>query len=193
MDKRFEAMDKRFETMDKRFEAMDKRFEAMDKRFEAMQAEMDRRFDGVEKRLDSLETGQKRIEATLIAMQNKTGTELENLVLEVMAATLQLEHIDPGKIRKEMIADVNGEVYHEKYKTDIDVLLEDGNTYLVEVKATADNHDVNTFFNHARLYERLHHVKPTGLLLVALRIKRKHLDYATSLGIRVIAGDIIKE
>ena len=187
MHERFEAMDKRFEAMqvqmDQRFEAMqvrmDQRFEAVDKHFEAM----DKRFDKIDDRIN-------HIDVTLLVMQNKTGPDLENLILDIMRATLQMEHVDPAKIRKEPIVDKNGVVFDTNYSTDIDVLAEDGNVYLVEVKATADNRDVNELLDKAKLYEHLHDRKASGLLLVTLRINKKNFDYATRRGIRMIAGEI---
>ncbi|NMC04594.1 MAG: hypothetical protein GYA24_05245 [Candidatus Lokiarchaeota archaeon] len=166
--------------MDKRFEAVERRFEAADKRFEAV----DRHFDKVENRLDT-------IDVTLLTMQNKTGPELERLILDIMRATLQMEHVDPAKIRKETIVDKKGFVFDVDYSTDIDVLVENGNVYLVEIKATADNRDVKDVLDKAKLYEHLHDRKVSGLLLVTLRINKKNFDNATRKGIRVIAGEIL--
>ncbi len=159
---------------------MDKRFEAVDKRFEVV----DKRFDKMDDRLN-------RIDVTLLVMQNKTGSDLERLILDIMRATLQMEHVDPAKIRKEPIVDKNGVVFDVVYSTDIDVLVEDGNVYLVEVKATADNRDVKDVLDKAKLYEHLHNRKVTGLLLVTLRINKVNFDNATRKGIRIVAGEII--
>jgi hypothetical protein len=124
-------------------------------------------------------------------MQNKTGPDLERLILDIMRATLQMEHVDPAKIRKEPIVDKNGVVYDADYSTDIDVLIENGNVYLVEVKATADNRDVKDVLDKAKLYEHLHNRKASGLLLVTLRINKTNFDYATRRGVRVITGEIM--
>ncbi|MEX2728258.1 MAG: hypothetical protein Q6353_013460, partial [Candidatus Sigynarchaeum springense] len=166
--------------MDKRFEAMQQQ---MDKRFEAMQQQMDKRFEAMDKRFD-------KIDATLLVMQNKTGTELERLILGIMQTTLQMHNVDPAKLRKEPLVDKEGVVFASEYSTDIDVLVEDGNVYLVEVKATADNRDVQHLLDKARLYEHLARRKISGLLLVTLRINRVNHDFAVRKGIRVIAGEI---
>ncbi|MHA1266814.1 MAG: hypothetical protein ACTSRS_16375 [Candidatus Helarchaeota archaeon] len=206
VDKRFEAMDKRFEAMDKRFEAMDKRFEAVDKRFEELIELMDKRFEAVDKRFEAVdkrfEAVDKRFEAVINSIkdltlsvsriESKEGILFEKTVLELMKETLQLENIDPSKIRKEYLYDLKGVVFHRDYATDIDVLVENDNLYLVEVKATANRQDVEHFLQNIRLYEQVTGKKVTRPLLIALRIFLDAKGIADRYGIRVIAGTIME-
>lgn len=147
--------------------------------------EMDRRFSRLGKDLAV-------VQATLLSMQNKSGPGLENLVLDVMRETLLLEQVDPDKIRRQDLVDQDGQVFPPHYSTDVDVLVENGNTYLVEVKATADNRDIHHFRDVARLYQHLTGRVPAALILVALRISHRHRTLAEkTYGMRVIAGDIM--
>ena len=198
MDKRFEAiqlqMDKRFEAMDKRFEAMqlqmNKRFEAMDKRFEAMQLQMDKRFNAVDKHLELIELSNKQISLSVNRIESKEGKYLENTVLELMKETLELENILSDKIRGEAITDPDGEIFYPGYTTDIDVLIENGNIYLVEVKATVGSEDIAHFLQNVKLYEKQKGKKITRPIIVALRINQNTKVLAENRNIRVIAGNI---
>jgi len=133
----------------------------------------------------------KQIEVYLHTLEGKTGPELEALVLDLMKETLQLENIDWKKIRKESLIDRDGKVFPKDYDTDIDVLLEDGNLYLIEVKATADNRDVYDLLNKATLFQHLKKRVPKELILVALRMNQTNFRYAVNNKIRVILGEII--
>jgi hypothetical protein len=187
MDKRFEAVDKRFEAMDKRFEAMDKRFEAlqreMDRRFEALQREMDRRFDQTDRQIKLLGVSVDRLEG-------KQGILMERTVLDLMRETLKMEHIDPDKIKKAFIVDRTGAVFWKDYSSDIDVLVENGNVYALEIKAKASHADVTRFIQHIRLYELMEKKKVTKSFVISLRIDPDIKAYAESKGLVVIVGEI---
>ena len=133
----------------------------------------------------------KQIEVSLHTLEGKTGPELETLILDLMKETLQLENIDWKKIHKESLIDKDGKVFPKDYNTDIDVLLEDGTVYLIEVKATADNRNVYNLLNKATLFHHLKKRVPTELILVTLRVNQTNFQYAVKNHIRVIAGEIL--
>ena len=187
-------MDKRFEAVDKRFEAVDKRFEALqiqiDKRFESFLLQMDKRFKAMDGRLKKIELTNKQISLSVNRIESKEGKYLENTVLELMKETLRLENIIPDKIRKEILTDTKGEIFYPGYTTDIDVIVENGNTYLVEVKATTGSENVAHFLQNVALYEKQKGKKITKPIIVTLRINRNTKVLAENQNIRVIAGNI---
>lgn len=125
-------------------------------------------------------------------MEGKAGVQLERTILDLMRETLRLENVDPDKVRKEGIRDEEGTVFFQGYKSDVDVLVEDGNLYLVEVKATASREDVSHFYQNAKLYAHTHEHEPRGLLLVALRVHQDAVGVADELGMKVITGRVIE-
>ncbi|MHA1322275.1 MAG: DUF3782 domain-containing protein [Candidatus Helarchaeota archaeon] len=195
VDKRFEeliaSMNQRFEAVDKRFEAVDKRFEAVDKRFEELIASMNQRFEAVDKRFEAVMDSIKELALSISRIESKEGLYFEKTVLQLMKKALQLENIDPSKIRKEYLYDGEGLVFYKNYSTDIDVLVENDNLYLVEVKATANKQDVDHFLQNIRLYEHVKGKKVTQPLLIALRIFLNAKGLAEQHGIHVIAGTIM--
>ena len=156
----------------------------MDERFVSMQKQMDERFNNTEKKIDEL-----RVE--VLSLANKTGPEFEWLVLKLMKETLLLNNINPDKIRKETLMDSKGELFALGFSTDIDVLLENGNVYLVEVKAKADSRDFYHFKRIAMLYEQETGKKVSGLIMVSLRINEKTIVHGKNTGIKIVAGSII--
>ena len=173
---------------------MDKRFEAlqlqMDKRFEALLLQMDKRFKSMDERLDALELTNKQLLLSVNRIESKEGKYIENTVLELMKESLKLENILPDKIRREVLSDPNGEIFYPGYTTDIDVLIENGNIYLVEVKATVGSENVAHFLQNVALYEKQKGKKITKPIIVTLRINRNTKALAEIQKIRVIAGNI---
>jgi len=185
MNKRFEAVDKRFEelidSMNKRFEAVDKRFEAVDKRFEAV----DKRFEAV---IETMDRGFLTLKTSIDSLGGRSGIRLEKTILALMQKALVNRDIDINEIQWIELRDETGDVFTENYRTDVDVLLKDGFTFLMEVKYHPDNRDVFHFLKVAELYAK-HYQYPNKLLLVALDIDPGTQAYAESQHIEVITGE----
>ncbi len=203
MDKRFESMQKQ---MNERFESMQKqmneRFEAADKRFESMQKQMNERFEAADKRFEALinevtkgfeEARKDRMElrAFLSTVSSSRGIQLEKAVLELLKDKLIQEAIPVSAIKKEYLYDKEGTLFYENYSTDIDVVIQDGKTVLIEVKSGADNRDVNDLLKKASLFKVQFNKNYDLLMLFCLEINQRNLEDAIRQGIRVIAGQIV--
>jgi hypothetical protein len=73
----------------------------------------------------------------------------------------------------------------------MDVLVENTNTYLIEVKSTTGSEDITQFLQNAKLFEKFSGKQPTQLILVTLRINQPTYNLAKSQKIHVIAGEIL--
>ncbi|MHA1293561.1 MAG: hypothetical protein ACTSQJ_12960 [Promethearchaeota archaeon] len=184
MDKRFESMDKRFESMDKRFESMDKRFEAMDKRFEALINQMNKGFEEARKE-------RKKIRTFLTKVSAVRGQQLESTILELLSDRLIKESINVGEFKKEYLVDKEGTIYVKDYITDIDIVIQDGKTILIEIKAKADNRDVLDLIKKGQLFKKQFNKDPDVLMLLCLEINQTNLEFAIKHGIKIIAGEIV--
>ena len=205
MDKRFESMDKRFESMDKRFEAIqqqmerrtklvDKRFESMDKRFEAIQQQMDNRFQDVitqmNRGFEEARKDREKLEVTILSISSRSGKKLEDLILNLLSDKLIQENIDRSNISREKLVDLNGNIFLQDYRTDIDVVVQDGKTLLMEVKSTADNRDIFHLLKKGELFKQQFDKEYDGLILACLEINRTNFELAIKHGINVIAGEV---
>jgi hypothetical protein len=187
LDKRFESvqeqLDKRFESMDKRFESMDRRFESMDRRFESMIETINRGFEEARKDREELRT-------YITTVSSRAGIELEKTILNLLNDKLIKENIPSSQIKHISLQDTEGKVYYEDYSTDIDLLVQDSKTILIEVKFHADNRDIFDFTKKAELYKIQFQKEYDELLLVSLKINQKNYEQAIKQGIKVITGNI---
>ncbi len=191
-DKRFEAMDNRFKTIQ---EQMDKRFEAMDNRFKTIQEQMDNRFELL---IEQMNTGfeearkeRKLIDAKIDSIGRRSGEALENTILYLLKERLIQENIQSSSIKKEILIDKEGTVFWKNYSTDIDILIQNGKTILIEIKYYADNRDIFHLKKNAELYKTLLNKEYDELMFICLEINEVNLHQAEQQGVKVIAGSII--
>jgi hypothetical protein len=180
-------MDKRFSDM---IREMDKRFADMQNQSDKRFSEVDRRFSEVDKRFDRVEREIKIVGVSVDRLEGKQGVQLEKTILELMRETLKMENVDPDKIKKVFIVDRKGMVFWNDYSSDIDVLVENGNVYAIEIKAKASHADVTRFVQNIKLYELVENKKVTKSFVISLRIDPDIKSYAESRGLIVIAGDL---
>jgi len=176
-------IEKVIEEFDKRFEAMDKRFEAMDKRFETLIEQMNKGFEEAKQDRNSLRT-------FIATINTRSGSRLENLILEMLDDELIQENIHRANISKVDLIDSQGDIYYESYTTDIDVVVQDGKILLIEVKSSADNRDINDLLKKAKLYKLQYNKEYNELVLVCLEISRFNFKQALEQNVKVIAGKI---
>jgi hypothetical protein len=194
MDKRFESMDKRFESvqeqLDKRFESMDKRFESMDRRFESMDRRFESMIETINRGFEEARKDREELRTYITTISSRAGIELEKTILNLLNDKLIKENIPSSQIKHISLQDTEGKVYYEDYSTDIDLLVQDSKTILIEVKFHADNRDIFDFTKKAELYKIQFQKEYDELLLVSLKINQKNYEQAIKQGIKVITGNI---
>ncbi|TXT61080.1 MAG: hypothetical protein BAJALOKI2v1_50048 [Promethearchaeota archaeon] len=202
MDKRFESiqnsMNERFKSMDKRFESiqnsMNERFESMDKRFESIQQTMDKRFEilieQMNRGFEEARKDRQELRVSISSISSRSGEKLEELILNMLSDKLVNENIQKSKITHKDLIDREGKVYYKNYTTNVDVVIQNGKTLLMEVKSTADNRDVFDLIQKGKLYELQTGEKYDGLILACLEINRTNFEQAVKQGVRIIAGKI---
>jgi hypothetical protein len=177
-DKRFEEINKRFEAMDKRFEEMlnelnkqredtNKRFEAVDRRFEAV----DRRFEEVFRELRALREDMnkrfvemaKEFHNAISSVGGRWGTRAERAFREGIKEIL--EKYFNAKVREFYIDDKEGIVKGRPARYQVDLLIKDSYHIIIDVKAQANEMDVNKLHKLGLIYEKQKGVKPRLILL----------------------------
>ncbi len=151
----------------------------------------DRRFEEATNERKDLGLKISEVSVAIGSLGDRSGKLLEDTIIEILNDELIRENIPGSRIQKELMVDEEGIVFTKDFSTDIDVLIEDGKTILIEVKYRIDNYDIFTFLKLAELYERTRKTFDQ-LLILTLEIKRLHLDYANIQGIKVIAGKVIE-
>jgi len=192
MDRRFELIE---EKMDRRFELieekMDRRFELlqkeMDRRFEVLQKEMDRRFEeekrerlDMKRRLIKVESMMTRMDEKITQFDawlkvvtgnvgDKKGQDAEQLFALGLSYGLKRTDIKPQTIQlRQMFMDDDGIVFPKKGKyIEVDILAENGQLSVFEVKITAVETDVVTFARKVQLVQHQNPEKPVSGIFIS--------------------------
>ncbi|MBD3342350.1 MAG: hypothetical protein GF353_24835 [Candidatus Lokiarchaeota archaeon] len=166
-------------------EHSDRRFEAVDKRFETLIEQMNRGFEQARKE-------RFQIDAKLESLGRRSGVSLENTILYLLQDKLIQENIQESEINKEYLIDREGKIFWENYSTDIDVLIKDGKTILIEIKYSADNRDGFHLLKKAELYKHQFNREYDKLMIICLEITQFNLNQLEQQGIEIIAGKVIQ-
>jgi hypothetical protein len=164
MEQRFELlrqdMERRFEQVDKRFEQVDKRFEQVDKRFEQVEQQLgDLRNDNlqIKRKIVKLQAGQENIlkqlkgqeawlRVTIGNLHRNLGETFEDMFAAGLRYGLQDEEITAETIRlREPLVDHDGLVFKKGYRTEVDLVAQNGHLTVFEVKTTVKPGEVDYF------------------------------------------------
>lgn len=151
----------------------------------------DRRFEEATNERKEISKKVSELSVAIGSLCDRSGKVLEDTIIEILNDELIRENIQASRIHKELMVDEEGIVFPKNFSTDIDVLIENDKTILIEVKYRIDNYDIFTFLKLAELYERTRKAFDQ-LLIITLEIKRLHLNYANKQGLKVIAGKVIE-
>jgi hypothetical protein len=168
-DQRFEQVDQRFEQVDQRFEQVDQRFEQVDQRFEQLHQEIrDVRTD-LSKDMRELRDWVELIGGRL---QSRAGRNLENVVAGALRLGLKRPDIDAGNVKlRQTISDPTGLVFKAGKQKEVDLLAQDSELLVFEVKSAPDVDDVDDFADKVELVRLQNPTKHVTGVLVALGVE----------------------
>ncbi len=201
LGRRFEAMDERFRALQ---EEVDRRFEAIDQRFRVLQEEMDRRFEAMDQRFRVLQEDMDRRFALQAELLRQHGRELRILRVgfgrlgrrlgfgfeeAVRCIVEEFGGVGPLKAERLTLRDEKGELFGVPGQVvEFDALVHDGERFLVEVKAFAEEEDVLLFRRKVEFAAR-HLPQPFRAVMVAPFAHRRAIQAARRLGVTLLAAE----
>jgi len=194
VDQRFEQVDQRFDGMDQRFDGMDQRFDGMDQRFDGMDQRfggMDQRFDGMDQRFDHLEQQFSDLKDWVHLLvghfQVRAGRKLEDVVAGTLRLALQRPDISPDQIRmRQKIVDERGILGRSGKKYEIDILTDNGQITVFEVKSVCEAEDVDRLADKIELLRVLYPDKTVTGIMVALGVEEEAQERCAEYGIPLV-------
>lgn len=207
-DQRFDRMELRLDGVDQRLEGVDQRLEGMDQRLGAVEGRLGGVEDGlggVEGRLGGVEDGLGAVRKDMSdlrcwvelltgRLQNRVGRNLEDLVAGALRAALRRTDIKADQLRlRQSVVDEQGLVgLPGKRRFEIDILAENGQLTVFEVKSFCDWDDVNTLDDRVTLVRALNPGKKVEGVMIALGVDYHVQERCAELGITLVyRGDEI--
>ena len=205
VDERFEGVDQRLGGIDQRFEGIDQRFDKVDQRFDKVDQrfdKVDQCFEGVDQRLEGLtqemrDQGAKLTQemrnlrdwVELIAgrLQTRVGRNLEDIVAGALRLGLSRPDIDPKNVRlRQKISDPTGLVYKPGKQKEVDLIAQDGELLVFEVKSAPDVDDVDEFADKVELVRLQNPDRLVTGVFVAVGAEADVRQFCTRRGVQLI-------
>jgi len=103
-----------------------------------------------------------------------------------------LKNLDVTEVKEWMVQNKNGFVFGYSHEIQGDLLIKNGQDYLIEIKSSAGSSDVTILYRKAKLYEQITGVFPKTIF-VAVDMKEEGKKSCQELNIQVITYDEIKD
>lgn len=118
------------------------------------------------KRMDGMQTW---IDYNLGNLRSQKGQQLEDMVAMALRYGLENPTIKPESLRlQQKLVDTTGEVFYEGYTSEVDLMTENGELTVFEVKATAKVGDVYHFAQKIKLVAVQNPSQPVKGVLICL-------------------------
>jgi len=157
---------------------MDKRFEEINRRFDALQIQINNNYHELKSEITKLNL-------TVGSLSDREGKDFEKLILNFLMEQNKIKNIEFKNIIRKEIKDESG-----KHLTDIDILLENGKTILIEVKFKIHKKDVEHFNIIKHLYEKIYN-KPDDMWMLGINASQAAIEEAEKNSIKIIYGRLI--
>lgn len=206
--KRIEEQGKRIEEQGERIEALRKDFnrqfaehtKRMDhfaevlaehsKRLDALREDFNRGFNLLSGRIDALEEkmdrGFRRVDTHLSAIGARWGIESESAFRAGL--TDILAHETNLRVINYLEMDTAGIVFGRPDQVEIDVVVQDGEHTLIEIKSSVSRSDVYTFARKVEFYEQKEEVKVNRKLIISPMFDVRARELADELGMTVFSS-----
>lgn len=184
-NQRWEENNKRWEEntrlWNQRWEENDKRWEENTRLWNQRWEETSRQINAT---LQELAKFQSRFDQSIGAIGARWGRNSEVAFREALAAILQ-KNTDL-KVMHFVEFDEQGLVFDRPDQVEIDVIIKNGTTILVEIKSYVSKADITVFLRKAHYYEKKHQ-KPKELIIITPQILPEVLLFAKESGITVFS------
>jgi hypothetical protein len=163
-----------------------RRFEAIDQRFRALQEDMDRRFALQAELLRQHGRELRTLRVGFGSLGRRLGFGFEEAVRRIVE---EFGGVGPLKAERLTLRDENGELFGVPGQVvEFDALVHDGERFLVEVKAFAEEEDVLLFRRKVEFAAR-HLPQPFRAVMVAPFAHRRAIQAARRLGVTLLAAE----
>jgi predicted nuclease with TOPRIM domain len=151
--------------VENRFGQVDQRFDQVDQRLESI----DRRFDQLDRKMDDLRDW---VELVVGRFQVRSGRKLEDVVAGTLRLALHRPDITPNNIRlRQKVVDEQGVIGPAGQSYEVDILADDGQITVFEVKSACEAEDVDHLADKVALIRALHPDQKVEGVMVALGIE----------------------
>ncbi len=182
-----EDMNQRFEQVDQRFEQVDRRFNDMHRTQLGIKRDILQLQEGQTRLLKQMEGQEKWLRLTLGELRNDKGEILEDMFAEALRYGLNNPDIVADQIQlRQPLFDPDGQVFRKHFATEIDVITDNHQRTVFEVKASASVDEVYLFSLKVKLVTLQNPDKPVHGVFICLGASEVVQQQGAEYGLEVI-------
>ncbi len=185
----FQELLERFTSLEERQQRLEERFAKLEERF----AELEERFLKLEERQQRLEERFARLEATVGAIGRRFGKGFESLYRKGVGLLLEELGVEEYMVKRFVFVDREGRYLAKGTNVEIDMVVRDGQLWLLEIKSTVDTDDVSWFSVKARVAEEVLGRRADRKVLMGVVVDRSALEEARRKGIEVVYVTLVED
>jgi hypothetical protein len=118
---------------------------------------------------------------TVGSLGSRWGTRSEKSFRNALKGIL--EEATPYKVQRVIEDDDSGVVFAHPSEIELDVVIQNGKFFIVEIKSSVSAGDVAAFIRKAQFYERRHNKKANALMIISPMIDEKARELIDTFGI----------
>ncbi|GAB6163817.1 DUF3782 domain-containing protein [Desulfothermus naphthae] len=185
-DRRWEEFQRKWkelkEESDRRWEEFQRKWkelkEESESRWRELKQESDQRWETLLKELRNVN---KRIDRTIGALGARWGLNTERAFREAIKSIL--EELTDLKVENYLGYDEKGEVFGHPDQIELDVVLKNGEVWVIEIKSSMSKADMYIFDRKVKFYEKKEGKKVNRKMVISPMIEEKAYEVARRLGI----------
>ncbi|GAB6163895.1 DUF3782 domain-containing protein [Desulfothermus naphthae] len=171
-------------------EESDRRWEESQRQWRELKQESDQRWETLLKEIHRVD---KRIDRTIGALGARWGVNSEKAFREAIEAVLtELTNL---KVENYLSYDEKGEVFGHPDQIELDVVIKNGEVWVIEIKSSMSKADMYIFDKKVKFFEKQQGKKVNRKLVISPMIEPKAYEVAKKLGIEAYTApeDVISE
>ncbi len=189
LSKKIDTLDEKFNTLDGKVDTLDGKVNTLDGKVNTLDGKvntLDEKFDTLDGKVDTLSTDVKKVDSHLGAIGARWGLESERAFREGLSHILAQE--TSLRVANYLKMDTEGFVFRRPDQVEIDVVVQNGEHTLIEIKSSVNRSDVHIFTRKVEFYEREESVKVKRTIIISPMFGPRAKDLADELGIETFAS-----
>ena len=207
-ERRWKKIERKWEELECKWEKLERKWEESERKWQELKEESDRRWEESQRQwrelkqesdqrwetlLKEIHRVDKRIDRTIGALGARWGVNSEKAFREAIEAVLtELTNL---KVENYLSYDEKGEVFGHPDQIELDVVIKNGEVWVIEIKSSMSKADMYIFDKKVKFFEKQQGKKVNRKLVISPMIEPKAYEVAKKLGIEAYTApeDVISE
>jgi len=207
-ERRWKKIERKWEELECKWEKLERKWEESERKWQELKEESDRRWEESQRQwrelkqesdqrwetlLKEIHRVDKRIDRTIGALGARWGVNSEKAFREAIEAVLtELTNL---KVENYLSYDEKGEVFGHPDQIELDVVIKNGEVWVIEIKSSMSKADMYIFDRKVKFFEKQQGKKVNRKLVISPMIEPKAYEVAKKLGIEAYTApeDVISE